>query len=82
MGKREAMQNLVMIKVGWAGKIRLFFSVLSCPWQAVQTLLAFGEELAAREAELVDAKEKLAESLCDASRLKMEISALKLEGRA
>ena len=66
------------IKVGWTGKIRMFFLVMRDPWLAVRIIEDFREECGKLEAKAAEMKTKAAAAVSDLADAKMEIARLKL----
>ena len=75
-----AKADIFAIKTGWLEKVRLFFSIVSNPYQAMQTIVVFGEEYGKLDAELISLKEKLAETMLENTKLREDIYALKNKG--
>jgi hypothetical protein len=74
---REKQADIFTIKIGSAGKIRLFFHILNHPWETLIAINEFRQEQGKLEAELVSLKEMLTEEKLANAKLREEIYGLK-----
>jgi hypothetical protein len=78
---REKEASTFSIKLGITGSIRLFFFILTHPWEAIQIINEFREEQGKLEEELVALKSRLTDEIFANSKLMNEIYDLKRGGK-